>query len=89
MALVLCPECGEETLDQLVNCPICANPLDSVQNSTGRKNDLSLLFGAVFVGGILSATICNMMGFTRWSIGLGVVGIAGLALFVLRLNAER
>jgi len=89
MALVLCPECGEETLDQLVNCPICANPLDSSKSSTNAKTARLLLFGLIFAGGVLTATLCNMMGLTRLAIGLGVVGLVGLGLFLLKLNAER
>ena len=34
MALVLCPECGEETLDRLTNCPLCDEPLAEEKQQT-------------------------------------------------------
>jgi uncharacterized protein (DUF983 family) len=89
MALVLCPECGEETLDQMVSCPVCDKPLAAEQNQDRAKNVRLMFFGAVFVGGVLSATFCNMIGYTGFSMGLGIVGIAGIILFLINLNAER
>jgi hypothetical protein len=88
MALVLCPECGEETLDQLVSCPLCNVPLAANQQNDRTKNNRLFLFGAAFVGGLVAATVCNMMGHTVMAIGLGIVGVVSIALLLLGLNAD-
>jgi uncharacterized protein YbaR (Trm112 family) len=89
MALVLCPECGEETLDQMVSCPVCDKPLAAEQHRDRAKTARLGFFGAVFLGGVLSATFCNMAGYTGFSMGLAIAGIAGLILFLINLTAER
>jgi hypothetical protein len=88
MALVLCPECGEETLDQLVSCPLCNEPLAESQKYDRVKNNRLFVLGAAFVGGLVAATLCNMMGHTVLAIGLGIVGVVSIALLLLGLNAD-
>ena len=88
MALVFCPECGEETLDQLNNCPLCDKPLEGLQRHKTRNKRLYLL-GLAFLGGLVSATLCNMLGFTALAIGLATLGVLFLAAFIVKLNATR
>jgi uncharacterized protein (DUF983 family) len=89
MALVLCPECGEEALAQLVSCPSCDEPLVTSQKSDKTKNTWMILFSLVFIGGLGAATMCNMTGYTGWAMWLGMVGIASMAALLLNLNADR
>lgn len=89
MALILCPECGEETLDQLVSCPRCDVPLAAGKQSDKTKNARMFLFGLAFIGGLGAATLCNMLGYTGWAMGLGMVGIASMAILILNLFSER
>lgn len=88
MTLVLCPECGEETLDQLVSCPLCNEPLAANQKVDKTKNARLFIFGALFIGGLVTATLCNMMGYTVLAIGLGIVGVVSIAFLLLGLNAD-
>lgn len=86
MALVFCPECGEETLDQLNNCPLCDEPLvKGLQGHTNRNRRLYFL-GLAFLGGLVSATLCNMLGFTALAMGLATLGVLFLAAFIVKLN---
>lgn len=89
MALAFCQECGEETLDQLVSCPYCDEPL-----ATSKKNDKAnsarlFFFGMAFIGGLGAATLCNMMGYTGWAMGLGMMGIISMVVLILNLQAVR
>lgn len=88
MSLVLCPECGEETLDQLVSCPVCDKPLAAGQRIGKTKNNRLFILGAAFIVGLVAATVCNMMGHTFLAIGLGIVGVISIALLLLGLNAD-
>lgn len=87
MALVLCPECGEQTLDRLVNCPVCDEQLVDKEARDKTKQSRFIIFGSVFVGGLIAATLCNMMGYTTLAIGLGVVGLLSMATLIVKLNS--
>lgn len=89
MAMTLCSECGEETLDQLVNCPRCDEPLSKKQESSSAKNARLTFFGLTFVGGLGAATLCNMMGYTGWAMGLGTAGIASMVFLVFNLQTKQ
>ena len=89
MALVLCPECGEETVDQLINCPLCDEPLTDNQKAEKSKNARLFFFGLAFIGGLGAATLCNMLGYTGWAMGLGMVGLASMAILILNLFTNR
>jgi hypothetical protein len=89
MALVLCPECGEETVDQLINCPLCDEPLTESQKVEKSKNARLFFFGLAFIGGLGAATLCNMLGYTGWAMGLGMVGLASMAILILNLFTGR
>jgi len=85
MALVLCPECGEETLDRLTNCPLCDKPLAEERPQKNEATRL-LVYGGLFLCGLTAATLCNTMGYTRTAISLGLVGIIGMLALILRLG---
>ena len=84
MALVLCPECGEETLDRLTNCPLCDKPL---AEELPQKNEATrlLIYGGLFLCGLTAGTISNTMGYPRTAICLGLFGIAGMLALIMKL----
>lgn len=86
MALVLCPQCGEETLDQLLNCPLCNYPLAESHKKRALLNGRLHFLGLAFVGGLAAATLCNMMGFTSLALVLTATALLCLAALVLKLN---
>jgi hypothetical protein len=85
MALVLCPECGEETLDRLTNCPLCDEPLAEERQPTNEATKL-LVCGVLFLCGLAGATLCNTMGYTRTAITLSIIGIASIIVMILKLG---
>ena len=85
MALVLCPECGEETLDRLTNCPLCDKPLAEERKQTNEATKL-LAYGVLFLSGLTAATLCNTLGYTRTAIGLGLIGVIGMVVLILKLS---
>ena len=89
MALVVCPECGEETLDQLVSCPLCNEPLVENQKNPKNMHVRLCFFGLAFLGGLVAATLCNIMGYTNTAIGLAVVGLASMLVLIFNLQAGK
>lgn len=87
MSLVYCPECGEETLDRLTNCPLCNEPLVESLNKHKTKTKRLYFLGLAFVGGLALATLCNIAGYTTLAITFAVVGILCMAGLLLKLNA--
>ncbi len=85
MALVLCTECGEETLDQLTNCPLCNKPLAEERQQTSEATKL-LIYGALFLCSLAAATLCNTLGYTKMAIGFSIVGIASIVVVILKLG---
>ena len=84
MALVLCPECGEETLDRLTNCPLCDKPLAEEQQTS--ETTRLLIYAVLFLLGLTVATLCNTMGYTRTAISLAIVGIIGMVAMILKVG---
>lgn len=87
MTLVLCPECGEETLDRLVNCPLCDEQLDHKEANDKKKQSRLVFFGSAFVGGLIAATLCNMMGYTTLAIAFCVGGLIGMVALIVKLSS--
>jgi len=87
VSLVYCPECGEETLDRLLNCPLCNEPLVEGLNKHRTKTNRLYFLGMAFVGGLVLATLCNIAGYPMLAIGFAVVGILSMAGLLLKLNA--
>lgn len=88
MAMVLCPECGEETMDQLVSCPRCDESLSKKQESSSAKNARLTFFGLAFSCGLIAATLCNMMGYTGWAMGFGTAGVVSMVALIFNLQAQ-
>ena len=88
MSLVLCQECGEETLDQLANCPHCDEPIPANRDIENRHNVRQLFFGVAFIGGLGAATLCNMIGRTGWAMGLGLASLSFMAILLLSLKND-
>ena len=89
MALELCPECGEEALDQLASCPHCDETRVTNQKSDKTKSARLFFYGLAFIGGLGAATLCNMMGYTGWAMGFGMLGLASMSALLLNMNADR
>ena len=89
MALVLCPECGEETVDQLVSCPLCNEPLTENQANNKAKDSRLTFLGMSAIGGLTTATLSNMMGFTVGAIVLGTAGVVSLAVLTFNMFSDR
>lgn len=87
MAMVLCPECGEKALDQLSSCPICDQPLTEEKTSDAGK--YFFRYGAFALGGLALATACNMLGFTRTALGIGVIALGSMVVLFFKLLADR
>ena len=85
MALVLCPECGEETLDRLTNCPLCDEPLAMGQRQLSEASKL-FVFGALSLCGLTGATLCNSLGYTRMAIALSMIGIVSIVVMIVKLG---
>lgn len=89
MALVLCPACGEETMDRMVKCPLCNEPLTASQEAEKTQNGRLFFFGLAFIGGLGAATLCNMFGYTALAMGLGMVGLISMVILTLTLFTAR
>ncbi len=85
MALVLCPECGEETLDRLVHCPLCNEPLAPAMLQTKGHRSLATC-GVLFLAGLVAATVCNSFGHPRLGLLCAVIGVGGLAALIVTLR---
>ena len=85
MALVLCPECGEETVDRLTKCPLCDEPLAEERQPTSETTKL-FIYGALFLCGLTGATLCNSLGYTRTAISLSILGILSILVMILKLG---
>ena len=85
MALVFCPECGEETLDRLTNCPLCDEPLTEGRQPTSETTKL-FIYGGLFLCGLTGATLCNTQGYTRTAISLSLLGILSIVVMILKLG---
>jgi predicted nucleic acid-binding Zn ribbon protein len=88
MAMTLCPACGEETLDQLVSCPLCEEPLTKEQQKEISNQQL-LWHGIVTLAAMTLATAGNAMGLTKFAIAMGVIFLISLVVFFFKLLSAR
>jgi hypothetical protein len=42
-----------------------------------------------FIGALGFATLCNMLGYTGWAMGLGMIGLCCMAMLILNLKASQ
>jgi hypothetical protein len=87
MSQVICPKCGENTLDRLVNCPICNEPLVEGQKRNQVRTQRLYYFGLVFLSGLLAATLNSIMGFPKLAVVFTSIVIISLVALVLKMNA--
>lgn len=87
MSEVICPKCGEKTLDRLSNCPICNEPLVEGQKRNEVRTQRVYYFGLVFVAGLAAATVSSLMGMPKLTMIFAAIGIIGLVAFILKMNA--
>ena len=87
MSQVICPKCGENTLDRLSNCPICNEPLVEGQKRNQVRTQRLYYLGLVFVSGLVAATLSSIMGFPKLAIVFASIVVIGLVALVLKMNA--
>lgn len=89
MAMALCQECGEELLDQMATCSHCTEPTAEQIVQEKRQSTRQMILGVTFIGSLGAATACNMFGYTAWAMGLGMIGLASMAILTLNLCTSR
>ena len=87
MSQVICPKCGENTLDRLSNCPVCNEPLVEGQRRNEVRTKRVYYLGLVFVGGLVAATLSSIMGFPKLTMVFAAIGVLGLVALILKMNA--
>ena len=87
MSQVICPKCGENTLDRLSNCPVCNEPLVEGQERNEVRTQRVYYLGLVFVTGLAAATVSSLMGFPKLTIVFAAIGVLGLVALILKMNA--
>ena len=87
MSEVICPKCGEKTLDRLVNCPICNEPLVEGQKRNQVRTQRLYYFGVVFLSGLLAATLSSIVGLPKLAVVFTSIVIISLVALVLKMNA--
>lgn len=88
MAMTLCPACGEETLDQLVSCPLCEEPLTKEHKKEISNNQL-LVYGISVLAAMTLATAGNAFGFTRFAFAMGIISVICLVVFLYKLASSK
>ena len=87
MSQVICPKCGENTLDRLSNCPVCNEPLVEGQRRNEVRTQRVYYLGLVFVAGLAAATVSSLMGFPKLTLVFAIIGVLGLIALILKMNA--
>ena len=87
MSQVICPKCGENTLDRLSNCPVCNEPLVEGQKRNEVRTKRVYYFGFVFVVGLVAATLSSIMGLPKLTMIFAAIGVLGLVALILKMNA--
>ena len=87
MSQVICPKCGENTLDRLSNCPVCNEPLVEGQKRNEVRTRRVYYLGLVFVTGLAAATVSSLMGFPKLTMVFAAIGVIGLVALILKMNA--
>jgi len=87
MPEVICPKCGEKTIDRLVNCPVCNEPLVAGERRNQLRAQRLYYLGLVFVSGLIGATISSILGFPKLAIVFAAVTVISLVALVLKMNA--
>lgn len=87
MSQVICPKCGENTLDRLSNCPVCNEPLPEGQKKIKVRTQRLYYLGLVFVSGMIAATLSSIMGLPKLAVLFASIGVIGLVALILKMNA--
>lgn len=53
MALIKCPECGDEVSDMAEACPKCARPINAQKQTSSTGRIAAFLLGLIFLGTFL------------------------------------
>ncbi len=59
------------------------------QNSERTQNFRLCALSFAFIGALGAATLCNMLGYTGWAMGLGMIGLCCMAMFLLNLKLTK
>ena len=87
MSQVICPKCGENTLDRLANCPICNEPLVEGQRKNQIRTQRLYYLGLVFVFGVIATTLSSIMGVPKLAMVFAAITVIGLVALLLKMNA--
>jgi len=87
MSQVICPKCGENTLDRLVNCPICNEPLVQGQKRDQVRTQRLYYLGLIFLSGLVAATLSSIVGLPKLAVAFALIVIMSLVALVLKMNA--
>lgn len=87
MSQVICPKCGENTLDRLVNCPICNEPLIEGQKRNQVRTRRLYYFGLAFVSSLVAATVSSFMGLPKLAMVFAGLVVISLIALLLKMNA--
>ncbi len=87
MSQVICPKCGENTLDRLVNCPICNEPLVEGLKKNETRTRRLYYCGLVFVAGAIATILSSIMGIPKLAMLFAAITLVGLVALVLKMNA--
>lgn len=87
MSEVICPKCGENTLDRLSNCPVCNAPLVEGEKRNQVRFQRLYYLGLVFVAGLVAMTLSSIMGFPKLAMVFALVTVIGLVALILKMNA--
>lgn len=87
MSQVICPKCGENTLDRLANCPICNEPLAEGQQRNQVRTQRLYYLGLVVLSGLVAVILSSIGGFPKLAVVFSLIAIFSLIALVLKMNA--
>jgi hypothetical protein len=60
--------------------------IEQDQNVEKSQNRRLIVLTTVFISSLGAATLCSMMGYAAWAMGLGMIGICTMAIFIINLK---
>jgi len=84
MALINCPECGNQISDKAVSCPHCGTPIAAIQSDISKPVVIKPKYKTqrLFAVALTLISLVVLMA-TKGSIVWGLLFFAGLAWFIV------
>lgn len=60
--------------------------MEQDQNVERKQNIRTCALGVAFIVGLGIATVTNMMGYTGWAMGIGLIGVCCMVMFIFNIN---